>query len=75
MDYITKAASETSLYISETIYDMDREKQFDVNISGAATIKLSSGDDEYDGDAKPINLWAQFVGSLLWKDGDLFILS
>ncbi|MDE6742540.1 MAG: helix-turn-helix domain-containing protein [Lachnospiraceae bacterium] len=42
----TKAAPETFVYTSETIYDIDCEKHFDVNIGSAATIMLSSGDDE-----------------------------
>lgn len=46
MDSVTKATSETSVYTSETIYDIDCEKHFDVNIGSAAAIMLSSGDDE-----------------------------
>ena len=46
MDSVTKAAPEALVYTSETIYDIDREKHFDVNIGSAATIMLSSGDDE-----------------------------
>ena len=46
MDSVTKAAPETSLYTSETIYDIDCKKHFDVNIGSAAVIMLSSGDDE-----------------------------
>ncbi|MDE6024096.1 MAG: helix-turn-helix domain-containing protein [Lachnospiraceae bacterium] len=46
MDSVTKAAPETFVYTSETIYDIDCEKHFDVNIGSAATIMLSSGDDE-----------------------------
>lgn len=34
------------VYTSETIYDIDCEKHFDVNIGAAATIILSSGTDE-----------------------------
>ena len=45
-DSVTKPAPETAVYISETIYDIDYEKHFDVNIGSAATILLSSGDDE-----------------------------
>lgn len=37
---------DTPVYTSETIYDIDCEKHFDVNIGAAATIKLSSGTDE-----------------------------
>lgn len=37
---------ETTVYTSETIYDIDGEKHFDVNIGSAAAITLSSGDDE-----------------------------
>ena len=46
MDSVTKAAPETVVYTSETIYDIDCEKHFDVNIGSAAAIMLSSGDDE-----------------------------
>ena len=46
MDSITKADPETFVYISETIYDIDCEKHFDVNIGSAAAIMLSSGNDE-----------------------------
>lgn len=35
-----------AVYTSETIYDIDCEKHFDVNIGSAATIILSSGTDE-----------------------------
>ena len=38
MDSVTKAAPETLVYISETIYDIDCEKHFDVNIGSAAAI-------------------------------------
>lgn len=46
MDSFTKKAPETSVYTSETIYDIDCEKHFDINIGSAAAIMLSSGDDE-----------------------------
>ncbi|MDE7177352.1 MAG: helix-turn-helix domain-containing protein [Lachnospiraceae bacterium] len=46
MDSVKKEVSETSVYTSETIYDIDCEKHFDVNIGSAAAIMLSSGDDE-----------------------------
>ena len=46
MDSVKKAAPETFVYTSETIYDIDCEKHFDVNIGSAAAIMLSSGDDE-----------------------------
>ena len=46
MDSVTKKAPETFAYTSETIYDIDCEKHFDVNIGSAATIMLSSGGDE-----------------------------
>ncbi|MCM1054361.1 MAG: helix-turn-helix domain-containing protein [Bacteroides sp.] len=41
-----KTDAETSLYTSETIYDIDCDKHFDVNIGSAAAILLSSGEDE-----------------------------
>lgn len=37
---------ETPVYTSETIYDIDCEKHFDINIGSASTIILSSGKDE-----------------------------
>ena len=46
MDSVTKKTPETFVYTSETIYDIDCEKHFDVNIGSAAAIILSSGDDE-----------------------------
>ncbi len=46
MDSVKKTAPETFAYTSETIYDIDCEKHFDVNIGSAAKIMLSSGDDE-----------------------------
>ncbi|MDE5932510.1 MAG: helix-turn-helix transcriptional regulator [Lachnospiraceae bacterium] len=46
MDSVTKAAPETSEYTSETIYDIDCEKHFDINIGSAARVLLLSGDDE-----------------------------
>ena len=46
MDSATKTVPEASVYTSETIYDIDCEKHFDVNIGSAAAIILSSGNDE-----------------------------
>ncbi len=46
MNSVTMKTPETFMYTSETIYDIDCEKHFDVNIGSAATIMLSSGDDE-----------------------------
>ncbi|MCM1175675.1 MAG: helix-turn-helix domain-containing protein [Blautia sp.] len=46
MDSAAKITPETSVYTSETIYDIDCEKHFDVNIGSAAAIMLSSGGDE-----------------------------
>ncbi|MCM1181379.1 MAG: helix-turn-helix domain-containing protein [Clostridium sp.] len=45
-DSATQQKQEPSVYTSETIYDIDCEKHFDVNIGDAATIILSSGTDE-----------------------------
>lgn len=45
-DSIAKADPEAAVYTSETVYDIDCEKHFDVNIGSAAVIMLSSGDDE-----------------------------
>lgn len=41
-----KQKQEMPVYTSETIYDIDCEKHFDVNIGSAAAIILSSGTDE-----------------------------
>ena len=46
MDSVTKADPEAVVYTSETVYDIDCEKHFDVNIGSAAAIMLSSGNDE-----------------------------
>lgn len=35
-----------TVFVSETIYDIDREKHFDINIGNAAAVILSSGTDE-----------------------------
>lgn len=45
-DSAVRQKQETTVYTSETIYDIDCEKHFDVNIGSAATIILSSGADE-----------------------------
>lgn len=45
-DSAVRPKQETPVYSSETIYDIDCEKHFDVNIGSAATIILSSGTDE-----------------------------
>ncbi len=45
-DSAAKQKQEIPLYTSETIYDIDCEKHFDINIGSAATIILSSGTDE-----------------------------
>lgn len=45
-DSAAKQKQETPVYTSETIYDIDCEKHFDVDIGNAATIILSSGTDE-----------------------------
>ncbi|MCM1493826.1 MAG: helix-turn-helix domain-containing protein [Muribaculaceae bacterium] len=44
-DSVAKAAP-AAVYTSETIYDIDCEKHFDIHIGSAAAIRLSSGDDE-----------------------------
>lgn len=45
-DSVKKATPETSEYTSETIYDIDCEKHFDITIGSAAQVLLLSGDDE-----------------------------
>ncbi|MCM1101330.1 MAG: helix-turn-helix domain-containing protein [Clostridium sp.] len=45
-DSIAKETPETAVYTSETIYDIDCEKHFDIHIGSASAILLSSGDDE-----------------------------
>lgn len=46
MDSAAGPERETSVYTSETVYDIDCGKHFDVNIGSAAKIVLSSGADE-----------------------------
>lgn len=45
-DSAAEQEAEKPVYISETIYDIDCEKHFDINIGNASTIILSSGTDE-----------------------------
>lgn len=45
-DSAARQEKKTPVYSSETIYDIDCEKHFDVNIGSADTIILSSGTDE-----------------------------
>lgn len=45
-DSVAEQEAEKPVYISETIYDIDCEKHFDINIGNASTIILSSGTDE-----------------------------
>lgn len=45
-DSAVRQEQKTPVYTSETIYDIDCEKHFDINIGNAATILLSSGMDE-----------------------------
>lgn len=45
-DSVERQKPEKSVYVSETIYDIDCEKHFDINIGNAAVIMLSSGTDE-----------------------------
>lgn len=45
-DPTVEQKQETPAYTSETIYDIDCEKHFDVNVGNAAAIILSSGSDE-----------------------------
>ncbi len=45
-DSAVKQEQKTPVYTSETLYDIDCEKHFDINIGNAATIMLSSGTDE-----------------------------
>lgn len=45
-DSVAKAIPETTVYTSETIYDIDCDKHFDIRIGSASAILLSSGDDE-----------------------------
>ena len=46
LDSVAKTTPKASVYTSETIYDIDCEKHFDINIGSAASIVLSSGNDE-----------------------------
>lgn len=45
-DSVARQEPKTPVFVSETIYDIDCEKHFDVNIGNAAVIILSSGTDE-----------------------------
>lgn len=45
-DSAAKPEQKSSVFVSETIYDIDCKKHFDVNIGNAAAIILSSGTDE-----------------------------
>lgn len=45
-DSAAKQEQKPSVFLSETIYDIDCKKHFDVNIGNAAAIILSSGTDE-----------------------------
>lgn len=45
-DSAVRTVPETPVYTSETIYDIDCEKHFDVNIGSAAAVLLTTGDDE-----------------------------
>ncbi|MCM1123542.1 MAG: helix-turn-helix domain-containing protein [Eubacterium sp.] len=46
VDSAAKTISERSVYTSETIYDIDCEKHFDIDIGSAVAIMLSTGEDE-----------------------------
>lgn len=43
---VKKQESERELYTSETVYDIDREKHFDIRTGSAGKIRIHSGDDE-----------------------------
>ena len=45
-DSAAKPETQPPIFVSETIYDIDCEKHFDLNIGSAAAITLSSGTDE-----------------------------
>lgn len=45
-DSAIKQESEKPVFISETIYDIDCEKHFDINVGNASAMILSSGTDE-----------------------------
>lgn len=45
-DSAAKQEKKTPVFVSETIYDIDCEKHFDVDVGNAAAITLSSGKDE-----------------------------
>lgn len=44
--FAARQEAKRPVFTSETIYDIDREKHFDINIGNASTIILSSGTDE-----------------------------
>lgn len=45
-DSAVRQEAKEPVFVSETLYDIDREKHFDVNIGNAASVILSSGTDE-----------------------------
>lgn len=45
-DSAVRQEAKEPVFVSETIYDIDSEKHFDVNIGNAASVILSSGTDE-----------------------------
>lgn len=45
-DSVARQDPKEPVFVSETVYDIDYEKHFDINIGNAAAILLSSGTDE-----------------------------
>ena len=46
LEEVKKQEKETNLFESETVYDIDSQKHFDINLGGARKITLKTGSDE-----------------------------
>lgn len=46
LEEVKKQEKETDLFESETVYDIDSQKHFDINLGGARKITLKTGSDE-----------------------------
>ena len=46
LEEVKKQEKETGLFESETVYDIDSQKHFDINLGGARKITLKTGSDE-----------------------------
>ena len=46
LEEVKKQEEKTTVFESETIYDIDTQKHFDINLGGARTVTLKTGSDE-----------------------------